>query len=138
MAASKNPPNAETLAADAERYGQRLLDISEFLELHTGDNATEARRLLKGAADSAHAASLLISGKEPKRLRLHVNVQSQNQVLVEAAQYLLESHPGQSPVVFHRGVSQQSLPFAIQITARLVARLRALFGEDKVWTEERK
>ena len=138
MAAPKNPPSSETLAADADRYGQRLLDISEFLELHPSDDATEARRLLKGAADSAHAASLLIAGKEPRRLRLHVNVQSQNQVMVEAAQYLLESHPGQSPVVLHRGLSQQNLPFAIQITPRLVARLRALFGEDKVWTEERK
>jgi hypothetical protein len=125
-------------AQDAARYGQRLAEIGRHLATLPGEDTAKARELLKQAADAALEASRLMEGAKPQKLRLHVNFANQPELLAEAARYLLERSPGDSPVTVHRGVGQEHLPFGVQPTARLVLQLRALLGDDSVWTEMRK
>jgi hypothetical protein len=119
-------------AQDAARYGQRLAEIGRHLATLPGEDTAKARELLK------QEASRLMEGAKPQKLRLHVNFANQPELLAEAARYLLERSPGDSPVTVHRGVGQEHLPFGVQPTARLVLQLRALLGDDSVWTEMRK
>lgn len=129
---------AESPAQDAARYGKRLMEISESLATAPGEDAAQARALLKTAADAADEAARLLENVRPAKLRLHVNVTNQPSLMAEAARYLLERNPGESPVVMHTGASRRNLPFAIQPSARLIAQLRALLSDDAVWTEARK
>ncbi len=131
-------PRPDTSVQDAARYGQRLMEISEHLASVPGEEAVQARALLKKAADAAQEAARLLDGVRPAKVRLHVNTANQPELMVEAARYLLERNPGDTPVTLHRGATQQNLPFAIQPTARLVAQLRALLSDGAVWTETRK
>lgn len=125
-------------AQDAARYAMRLAEIGQHLATLPGDDIAKARELLKNAADAAHEASQLMAGITAQKLRLHLNFANQPELLAEAARFLLEKNPGDSPVTLHRGVGQQHLPFAVQPSARLVSQLRALLGDDSVWTEIRK
>ncbi len=128
----------ETSAQDAARYGQRLREIGHHLEVLPGEDAARARLLLAQAADAATEAAGLMGAVKPTKLRLHLNTAAQPSLIVEAIRFILESSPGETPVTFHQGASQQSLPFAVHVSARLVGRLRALLGDESVWTEVRK
>lgn len=128
----------DTSAQDAARYGLRLAEIGEHLATLPGDDLAKARQLLKEAAEAAQEASRLMEGTKPQKLRLHVNVANQPELLSEAGRFLMEKNRGDSPITLHRGVGQQNLPYGVQISARLVSQLRALLGEDSVWTEVRK
>ena len=131
-------PRPDTSAHDAARYGQRLMEISEHLASVPGEGAVRARALLKQAADAAQEAARLLEDIRPAKLRLHVNTVNQPELMVEAARYLLERNPGDTPVMVHRGATQENLPFAIQPSARLISQLRALLSDNAVWTETRK
>jgi hypothetical protein len=131
-------PRADQSAHDAGRYGLRLAEIGEHLASLPGEEIARARVLLQTAADSALEASRLMEGIKPRKLRLHINLANQPELLAEAARFLLEKNPGDSPIMIHRGVGQESLPFGVQPSARLVSQLRALLGDDAVWTEVRK
>lgn len=124
-------------AQDAARYGTRLMEIAEQAEMAPGEGAARARDLLKQAADAAQEAALLLEGVRPSRVRMHVNTANQPELILEAVRYLLERQPGETPVTLHQGATKRGLPFAVHPTARLVAQLRALLGEDAVWTETR-
>lgn len=128
----------DTAAQDAARYGMRLTEIGEHLASIPGEEIARARVLLAQAGNAAEEASRLMQGVKPQKLRLHVNVANQPEILSEAARFMLEKNAGDSPVTLHRGVGQQNLPFGVQPTARLVSQLRALLGDDSVWTEVRK
>jgi hypothetical protein len=132
------PGKVDSPAQDAARYGRRLSEIGEGLAMVSGEDAARARELLKGAADAAEEASRLMDGTPATRLRLHLNMANQPDLMVEATRYLLERQAGNTPVTLHQGMSQQSLPFAVNVTPRLITRLRALLGDEAVWTEDRK
>ncbi|HEY3266464.1 MAG TPA: hypothetical protein VGM37_06035 [Armatimonadota bacterium] len=131
-------PKADSSAPDAARYGMRLADIAEHLASTPGENVARARELLTQAADAAQEASRLIEGITTNKLRLHVNVANQPDLLSETARYLLEKNAGDAPITLHRGGAIQNLPFGVHVSARLVSQLRALLGDDAVWTEARK
>jgi hypothetical protein len=127
---------ADTSAQDAERYGMRLAEISDHLATLSGEDAARARELLKQAAEAAREASGLIAGRNPAKVRLHVNTGNQPDILVEAAKFLLEKNRGNTPVTLHSGASRQNLPYGVQLTARLVSQLRALLSDKAAWTEK--
>ena len=134
------PPKTNSLqdwAHDAARYGQRLSEIAAQLSAIPGDGPAEARALLARAADAAQEASHRMTDTHKGRLRLTVNTTNQNSLMVEATRLILETHPGDTPVVMRQGASSQNLPFAVNLTARLVSRLRALLGDDAVSVEAR-
>jgi hypothetical protein len=137
MSSPSKPRDLSEMAADAARYGQRLAEFGVQMAALPGDDAARARELLGSAADAAREASDLMSGHLHERLRLHLNFAGQSTVLTDAAEFLLESARGDSPVVVHHGASQHSLPFGVRVSSRLVNRLRALLGADAAWTEAR-
>lgn len=137
LKSQKSVARPDTSAQDAARYGHRLAEIGEHLASMPGENVARARTLLKQAADAAQEAAGLMEGVKPRKLRLHLNTANQPELLVESARYMLERHPGDTPVSFHSGPSLSNLPFGIQMSARLVSQLRALLGDDAVWTEAR-
>lgn len=144
MASPTKPKDLAAAAADAARYARRLAEFGEEMAALPGDDAARARDLLAAASDAAQQAAVLMearaasgSGTKREKLRLHVSATGQSSILTEAASFLLESNRGDTPVTWHDGASRRQLPYSVRVTSRLVSRLRALLGDDAVWTEGR-
>jgi hypothetical protein len=144
MAGTSKPKDLSAAAADTARYARRLAEFGEEMAALPGDEAAKARDLLAGASDAALQAATLMeaaaasgAGTTKGKLRLHVSATGQSAVLTDAAVFLLESNRGDTPVTWHDGASRRQLPYAVRVSSRLVSRLRALLGDDAVWTEGR-